>query len=177
MLLDVGAEWCGPCKQLKPVLEAAATRSGGALRLVCIDGDKRRQLCGALKIKGYPTVFAVRAGRLVDRFVGVPGQEALTAFVTRALVGTPRPTPSDDELADDPNDAQASANRPASDDELAQMTRTAQGIAGLAALGFGKREKIATRVEAELGALLPADDHWLAEARERARRHLRIRAI
>ena len=97
VLLEIGATWCGPCKQLQPVLEQAAIRSGGALRLVTLDGDKRRQLVGALKVKGYPTVFAVRDGRLVDRFVGVPATEDLQAFVTRALVGTPRPPPPEDD--------------------------------------------------------------------------------
>ena len=56
------------------------------------------------------------------------------------------------------------AARPPSDDELAAMTRTAQGIAGLAALGFNKREAIATRVADELEALLPDDEAWLADA-------------
>ena len=47
VILDVAASWCQPCKYLKPILEEAVMRGGGAMRLVTIDADKRRQLAGA----------------------------------------------------------------------------------------------------------------------------------
>lgn len=74
VILDVAASWCQPCKYLKPILEEAVMRGGGAMRLVTIDADKRRQLVNALKVEGFPTVFAVREGRIVDKFTGVPQQ-------------------------------------------------------------------------------------------------------
>jgi thiol-disulfide isomerase/thioredoxin len=58
VIIDVHAEWCGPCKQLAPILEKAIADSKGLLKLVKIDGDKNPELVEALGVTGYPTLFA-----------------------------------------------------------------------------------------------------------------------
>ena len=62
VLVDVYADWCGPCKQLGPMLESAAMKSGGMFRLAKINSDKQSSLSQTLEVQGLPTVFACNAG-------------------------------------------------------------------------------------------------------------------
>ena len=63
VLVDVYADWCGPCKQLGPMLESAAMKSGGMFRLAKINSDKESSLSQTLEVQGLPTVFACNAGK------------------------------------------------------------------------------------------------------------------
>lgn len=67
VLLDVYADWCGPCKQLTPILEDAAVKAGGMFRLCKINVDKERSMVDALDTRGFPTVYAVGKGKFTDR--------------------------------------------------------------------------------------------------------------
>lgn len=67
VLLDVYADWCGPCKQLGPMLEDAAVRAGGLFRLAKVNSDKERDIVECLQVTGLPTVYAVVKGKLSDR--------------------------------------------------------------------------------------------------------------
>jgi thiol-disulfide isomerase/thioredoxin len=69
VLLDVFADWCGPCKQLGPVLENAAIKSGGMFRLAKVNSDQASDLAQALGITGLPTVFTVVDGKFNDKYV------------------------------------------------------------------------------------------------------------
>ena len=71
VLVDVYADWCGPCKQLGPILEEAAINSGGMFRLAKVNSDNERSIAEALNVQGLPTVFSVNSGKLTDRFVGM----------------------------------------------------------------------------------------------------------
>lgn len=83
VIVDFWAEWCGPCKQLTPLLEKAVTEAGGAVTLVKVDIDKNQMLATQLRIQSVPTVYAFYQGRPVDGFQGaVPGSE-ITAFIER----------------------------------------------------------------------------------------------
>jgi thiol-disulfide isomerase/thioredoxin len=62
VLLDVYADWCGPCKQLTPLLEQICINAGGMLRLVKINTDQQRQISSALEVTSLPTVFGIRDG-------------------------------------------------------------------------------------------------------------------
>ena len=64
VLVDVYADWCGPCKQLGPMLESAAMKSGGMFRLAKVNSDKESSLAQTLEVQGLPTVFACNAGML-----------------------------------------------------------------------------------------------------------------
>lgn len=75
VLLDVYADWCGPCKQLTPALEQIVVNAGGMLRLVKIDTDQQRQISGALEVKSLPTIFGMRDGKILNSFQGMPRDE------------------------------------------------------------------------------------------------------
>ncbi len=77
VLLDVYADWCGPCKQLTPALEQIAINAGGALRLCKVNTDQQRQISGALEVKALPTVFGVKDGKILNMFQGMPRDEQM----------------------------------------------------------------------------------------------------
>ena len=70
VVLDLWAEWCGPCKQLGPILEKLATEANGAFVLARVDVDSNPQLSAALQVQSIPMVVAVVAGQIADGFMG-----------------------------------------------------------------------------------------------------------
>jgi putative thioredoxin len=70
VVMDLWAEWCGPCKQLSPVLEKLAAEAKGAWVLAKVDVDANPQLSAALQVQSIPMVVAVIGGQLVPGFLG-----------------------------------------------------------------------------------------------------------
>ena len=81
VLVDFWAEWCGPCKQLGPILEKLASEYNGAFVLAKVDVDKEQELGAAFQVRSIPTVFLVKGGQLVDGFPGVLPEGQLREFL------------------------------------------------------------------------------------------------
>jgi len=77
VLLDIYADWCGPCKQLTPALENICINAGGMLRLVKVNTDQQRQVSSALEVKSLPTIFGMKDGKILNSFQGLPRDETM----------------------------------------------------------------------------------------------------
>src|SRR5215213_6575691 len=83
VLVDFWAEWCGPCKQLGPILEKVVRAAKGKIKLVKMDIDKHPQIPGQLGVQSIPAVFAFVNGQPVDGFLGALPEGQVTAFIER----------------------------------------------------------------------------------------------
>jgi putative thioredoxin len=86
VLVDFWAPWCGPCKQLAPVLEKAVAASGGKVKLVKMNIDEHPQIAGQLGIQSIPAVIAFDKGQPLDGFMGALPEAQVRGFIER-LVG------------------------------------------------------------------------------------------
>ncbi|MBI4184326.1 MAG: thioredoxin [Proteobacteria bacterium] len=97
VIVDFWAPWCGPCKQLGPMLEKVVRAGKGAVRMVKINVDENQGIAQQLRIQSIPAVYAFKNGRPVDGFVGALSEGQLKRFVER-LVGGQVVSPAEEAL-------------------------------------------------------------------------------
>jgi putative thioredoxin len=83
VLVDFWAPWCGPCKQLTPLLEKTVRQANGKVRLVKINVDENQQLAAQMRIQSIPAVFAFVDGQPVDGFMGALPESQIKQFIDR----------------------------------------------------------------------------------------------
>ena len=85
VIIDLWADWCGPCKQLSPVLEKLAGEADGQWMLAKVDVDANPQLSAALQVQSIPMVVAVIGGQLVDGFLGAMPEAQVRQWISQVL--------------------------------------------------------------------------------------------
>jgi putative thioredoxin len=85
VVVDLWAEWCGPCKTLGPILEKVIGATGGKVELAKIDVDANPQVSQQFQVQSIPAVYAVKDMKVVDGFVGAQPEAAVQKFVDSLL--------------------------------------------------------------------------------------------
>lgn len=85
VLLDIGAEWCSPCRVLEPMLEKLAKEYDGKFALAKVDADENMRIAGRHKVRGFPTVIAYSRGLETDRFHSAQPLHFLRSFIGKLV--------------------------------------------------------------------------------------------
>lgn len=83
VLVDFWAPWCGPCKQLTPVIEKVVNEAAGRVKLVKLDIDQHPAIPGQMGIQSIPAVVAFKDGRPIDGFMGAVPESQIRAFIEK----------------------------------------------------------------------------------------------
>ncbi|WP_040492626.1 tetratricopeptide repeat protein [Ilumatobacter nonamiensis] len=122
VVIDLWAEWCGPCKTLGPILEKVIDATDGKVVLAKVDVDANPGLSQAFKVQSIPAVYAMRDGAVVDGFMGAYPESAVQEFVDKLL-----PSEEEDTVAtlvaagDEDSLRQALALEPAHEDAIGAL--------------------------------------------------------
>ena len=85
VVVDLWAEWCGPCKQLSPVLERLAAEGGGSWVLAKVDVDANPRIAQLFQVQSIPTVIAIAGGQPVEAFAGAQPEPQIRQWITQLL--------------------------------------------------------------------------------------------
>tara|TARA_R110002020_G_scaffold47752_1_gene136083 strand:- start:4257 stop:5243 length:987 start_codon:yes stop_codon:yes gene_type:complete len=99
VLVDFWAPWCGPCKQLTPIIEKVVRESGGRVRLVKLNIDEHPAIPGQMGIQSIPAVVAFSQGKPVDGFMGALPESQVREFIDR-VAGPPAKSSEEEQIED-----------------------------------------------------------------------------
>ena len=85
VLVDVWADWCGPCKAIAPIVEELAREDEGQLTVVKLDVDENPQTALAYKVQSIPTLLVFRDGKLAERIVGAVPKQVILDTLHRVM--------------------------------------------------------------------------------------------
>jgi putative thioredoxin len=166
VLVDFWAPWCGPCRQLTPILEKAVRAAKGAVRLVKLNIDEQPQIPGQMGVQSIPAVFAFQDGRPVDGFMGALPESRVHDFIARLIGDSAGDTAADLEAAEAALSAGDVNSAAQLFGEVLQKDReNAQALAGLAKCYIKTGDLV--RAEQTLALVPPAkaDSSPVASAR------------
>jgi putative thioredoxin len=166
VLVDFWAPWCGPCRQLTPILEKAVRAAKGAVRLVKLNIDDQPQIPGQMGVQSIPAVFAFQDGRPVDGFMGALPESRVNDFIARLIGDSAGDTAADLEAAEAAVSAGDVNSAAQLFGEVLQKDReNAQALAGLAKCYIKTGDLV--RAEQTLALVPPAkaDSSPVASAR------------
>ena len=85
IIVDFWAPWCGPCKQLTPLLENVVNKKNGKVILIKINIDENQEIATQLNIQSIPTVYCFVAGKPFDAFQGVQAESKIESMVDKLI--------------------------------------------------------------------------------------------
>ena len=85
VVIDFGAEWCGPCRQMEPIIEALAADYEGVALIGKLDVDENTEVCEKYAIRNIPTILLFKDGELADKIIGAAQKAALIDKITALL--------------------------------------------------------------------------------------------
>jgi len=96
VVVDLWAEWCGPCRTLGPIIEKVVGETNGSVELAKVDVDSNPQISQAFRVQSIPAVYAIRDRQVVDSFIGALPEPAVREWVSRLA---PPPSEADQLVA------------------------------------------------------------------------------
>ncbi len=153
VIVDFWAPWCGPCKQLTPMLEKLVRQAGGLVRLVKVNVDENQPLAAQVRVQSIPTIYAFKNGQPVDGFVGAQSESQIRAFIAKLTAGEKTPAEEAlDQAAQAMEDGDTERARAVYQEILAQNPAHPGATAGMIRIDIATKRVTQAR---QLADLLP----------------------